>query len=154
MARQHEVWPKEGTPEWKLLKYAQKQGWADMQLGEISGASKTAISYYRSGKQKITWEMAMRIAKKLGINLIHLMDPDVHEIPMVEGQAVTLGEEEAEVLRLARRIGMKRAIDRILVLPDEATQEEESRVVRSARLTPPSVDDPKRDDNPARKLPR
>lgn len=113
--------PPAGTKEAKLFLFARKQGWNDTDLAKASGIPKGIISGYRRGKE-LTRTQAVRFARATGVSLLDLLDPEVTEVPSFEQRGVKLTADEAFLLDAARRIGIKKAIDRVMAAEVDAPQ--------------------------------
>lgn len=96
----------------KIQKLCALRGLDQSSLAEQVHVSKASMSRIMSGMQEPKLRLAHELARALGVTLDYLVDDALRDDPA--GQLVLVTEDELTILKIARRLGVGVAIDRML----------------------------------------
>ncbi len=80
------------------------------ELGRAAGIAQPEMHKIVRGERRLYLDVALRIARALQVPLEYLADDAIEEIPRP-----AISDDEAELLKIARRLGVERSIDRLLM---------------------------------------
>jgi DNA-binding XRE family transcriptional regulator len=96
----------------KIRKLCAMRDLDQTRLAEQVGVSKSSMSRILSGMQEPRLGLAHELARALGVSLDYLVDDRQEGEPA--GHFAMVTEDELTILKIARRLGLSVAIDRLL----------------------------------------
>jgi transcriptional regulator with XRE-family HTH domain len=123
------------VPSDKIRAFLQQRHASQNWLSEQSGISKQAISGMLKTPGPPGYQAARAIATVMGVTTDELMDHAKSWPPETTYKVPDLKEEEMDILRLVRSIGVDLARARLLLLPDSAAAPRREEPAREERVT-------------------
>lgn len=96
----------------RLRQLCALRGLDQTSLASLVGVSKSSLSRILNGSQEPKLRLAYELARALGVTLDYLFDESQEATH--SGRLTTLNEDEAAIMRIVRRLGTSRSMDRLL----------------------------------------
>ena len=120
----------------KIARLMDEKRLSQTDLAGAVGMAQTSISRFLAGRQRLYLDQAARMAKVLGVPVDYLADDAIDAPPPPVGPD-GLSDDERHVLTIARHLGVREAIDRLLLNRVEPpTPQDDPRL--TGRLLPPA----------------
>jgi transcriptional regulator with XRE-family HTH domain len=119
----------------KIAQLMSRRRVSQVELASAAGMQQNSVSRVLNGKQRLYLDQAKRIASYLDVSVEYLAD-DTLDVPPPPTGPDGLTDDERHVLTIARHLGVREAIDRLLLHRVEPpTPADDPRI--TGRLLPP-----------------